>query len=270
VRPSSPFRLGGALIRNLSVRPLAILLAALIGAPAFAHPTSADLAARFSRGEYLEAARQAEASAGADDLAFAARALLAHCMTGASDPDTAIVDRASRDAEAALKLDPGHEEGQLQLAIALSLKSRALDVLDAWSKGYGEKGRKLALAVLAKDPDNYYASGFLAVWNVEVRRRGGSVGAGIMGASVKSGRQYYAEAARLAPDDVGIHWQYGRALVALDAKQYGDEASNVLTRALAANAGDHVETVMQERAARLAETLKRDRKAAQRLARTML
>ena len=191
-------------------------------------------------------------------------------MTGTSDPDPAVVDRASKDAEAALKIDPAHEEGQLQLAIALSLKSRALDVLDAWSKGYGEKGRKLALAVLEKDPGNYYAKGFLAVWNVEVRRRGGSVGAGMMGASVRIGRQYYAEAAKEAPDDIGIHWQYGRALVALDAKQYGDEAADVLARALAASADSHVETVMQERASRLAEALKTDRKAAQRLARTML
>jgi tetratricopeptide (TPR) repeat protein len=247
-----------------------VCLAALIGAPAFAHPTSPELAGRFSRGEYLEAAQQAEAAAGADDLAFAARALLAHCMTGESEPDAAVIDRASKDAEAALKIDPGHEEGQLQLAIALSLKSRAMDVLDAWNKGYGDKGRKLATAVLEKDPANFYAHGFLAVWNVEVRRRGGSLGAGIMGASVRAGREHYAAALKLAPDDVGIHWQYGRALVALDAKQYGDEAAIVLERALAAKADDHVETVMQERAARLAEALKGDRKAAQRLARNML
>lgn len=262
------FRLGVAVIRGVSA--LLILLAALSGAQAFAHPTSPELAARFARGDYLEAARQAEAAAGADDLAFAARALLAHAMTGASDPDADVVDRAAKDAEAALKIDPAHEEGQLQLAIALSLKSRAMDVLDAWGKGYGDKGKKLALAVLEADPDNYYAKGFLAVWNVEVRRRGGSVGASIMGASVKSARQYYADAIKLAPDDVGIHWQYGRALVALDAKQYGEEATKALVQAVAASASDHVEMVMQERAAKLAEALKTDRKAAQKLARTML
>jgi hypothetical protein len=247
-----------------------LVVVGLLAAPALAHPTSADLAAKFSRGDYLEAARQAEASADADDLAFAARALLAYCMTGASEPDITIVDRASKDAEAALKLDPGHEEGQLQLAIALSLKSRSMDVLDAWSKGYGERGKKLALEVLKADPDNYYAQGFMAVWNVEVRRRGGPVGAGIMGASVKAGRGYYEKARALAPDDVGIHWQYGRALAALDPKAYGKEAAEVLGRALAAGAGDHVERVMQERAAKLAEVLKGDPKAAQKTARALL
>jgi tetratricopeptide (TPR) repeat protein len=246
------------------------VLGLLVAGPAFAHPTSPDLAGRFARGEYLEAARMAEAAASPDDLAFAARSLLAYCMTGAEDPDAAIVDRASKDAEAALAIEPAHEEGQLQLAIALSLKSRAMDVLDAWNKGYGDKGKKLALAVLKSDPDNFYAHGFLAVWNVEVRRRGGPVGASIMGASVKAGREHYQAALKLAPDDIGIHWQYARALTALDARQYGDEAAEVLGRAITANAGDHVEGVMQKRAATLAEALKGDRKAAQKLARTML
>jgi len=245
-------------------------LAAMFAAPALAHPTPAELNSKFTRGEYMEAAKEAEAAAGADDLAFAARALLAHCMTGTEEPDAGIVDRASKDAEAALKIDPRHEEGQLQLAIALSLKSRRLDVLDAWSKGYGDKGRKLASQVLRDDPGNFYAHGFLAVWNVEVRRRGGSFGAGMMGASLKSAREHYEKAVSLAPDDVGIHWQYGRALAALDAVKYGDEAAKVLGRALAAKAGDHIETVMQERAAALAEALKGDRAAAQKLARDML
>lgn len=247
-----------------------IVVAALLAPPALGHPTSIELTARFKRGEYMEAAREAEAAAGADDLAFAARALLAHCMTGTGEPDAAIVDRASRDAEAALRIDPRHEEGRLQLAIALSLKSRAMDVLDAWSKGYGEKGRKLATDVLKADPANFYAHGFLAVWNIEVRRRGGAVGAGVMGASLGAARQHYDRAASLAADDVGIHWQYGRALAALDASKYGEEAAEALARAMAATAGDHVEKIMQARAAKLGEALKGDRAGAQKLARTML
>ncbi|CAN0498465.1 unnamed protein product, partial [Phaeothamnion confervicola] len=39
--------------------------------PAFAHPTSPALAAMFNRGDYMEAAKEAEGAAGADDLAFA-------------------------------------------------------------------------------------------------------------------------------------------------------------------------------------------------------
>ncbi|MEQ1609517.1 MAG: hypothetical protein ABL956_11210 [Hyphomonadaceae bacterium] len=248
----------------------AALLAAALPPPASAHPTSSELAAMFARGDYMAAAQEAEADAGADDLAFAARALLAYCMTGTGEPNDDIVERASRNAEAALKLEPGHEEGRLQLAIALSLKSRRMDVMGAWTSGYGEKGRKLAEDVLKADPSNFYALGFLAVWNIEVERRGGSLGAWAMGASLDKARSYYDAATRLAPDDVGIHWQYARALVALDASEHAAQASQALARAIAANAGDHVEQVMQSRAAQLAEALTGDKESAQKLAQVLL
>lgn len=253
------------------------LLTAALGAvlsfvqPASAHPTSSELAGKFARGEYMGAASAAETAAGADDLAFAARALLAQCMTGNSDPDPVLVERAVRDAEAALKLDPGHEEGRLQLAIALSLKSRAMDAMAAWSAGYGEKGKKLAEEVLKADPRNFYAHGFLAVWNVEVERRGGGMGAWMMGASLDAARRHYDNARALAPDDVGVHWQYARALAALDLGRHWSEVKVVLERAVAAAAADHVEQVMQARSEQLLAALETgNRDAAQKLARELL
>lgn len=251
-------------------RLMALVATLLFALPAAAHPTSSELAAKFARGEYMAAARDAETAAGPDDLAFAARALLAFCMTGTQEPDAAIVERASKDAEAALKLDPAHDEGRLQLAIALSLKSRRMDPMAAWTAGYGEKGRKLAEDVLKSDPSNFYAHGFLAVWNVEVERRGGGFGAWMMGASLDDAREHYQSAMKLAPDDIGIHWQYARALAALDARAHATEAAQVLARATAATANDHVEHVMQSRAVRLAAALKGDKATAQKLARELL
>lgn len=254
-----------------SARVIAALVASLAVAPiAAAHPTSSELAGKFARGEYMAAAAAAEAAAGADDLAFAARALLAHCMTGASGPDRELVERAARDAESALKIDPAHEEGRLQLAIALSLKSRNMDAMAAWSAGYGEKGKKLAEEVLRADPKNFYAHGFLAVWNIEVERRGGGMGAWMMGASLDAAKRHYESARALAPDDVGVHWQYARALAALDLKGHWKAVDEALDRAIAATATDHVEQVMQARARELSAALSGDREAAQNLARSML
>lgn len=253
------------------VAGLAVLALALSWvSPAYPHPTSPALAERYARGDYLEAAALAEAAAGADDLAFAARAVLAHCMTGSGTPDARLVERAVKDAEAALRLEPAHEEGQLQLAIALSLKSRNMDVMAAWSAGYGEKGKKLAESVLKSDPGNHYAHGFLAVWNLEVQRRGGAMGAWMLGASVDSARKHYDLARALAPDDIGVHWQYARALAALDLKGRADEVRAALDRALSPAASDHVEEVMQARARQLSDALAGDREAAQRLALAML
>jgi cytochrome c-type biogenesis protein CcmH/NrfG len=192
-------------------------------------------------------------------------------MTGNSDPDPGLVERAVRDAEAALKIDPGHEEGRLQLAIALSLKSRAMDAMAAWSAGYGEKGKKLAEDVLKSDPRNFYAHGFLAVWNVEVERRGGGMGAWMMGASLDAARRHYDSARALAPDDVGVHWQYARALAALDLNRHWSEVRTALERAVAAAAADHVEQVMQTRSEQLLAALDTgNRDAAQKLARELL
>jgi cytochrome c-type biogenesis protein CcmH/NrfG len=191
-------------------------------------------------------------------------------MTGTSEPDARMVERARQDAETALKLDPKHEEARLQLAIALSLKSRTMNSMDVWNSGYGDRGVKLARSVLAQDPDNSFAHGFLAVWNLEVRRRGGTLGASMLGASLADARRHYEDAVRLAPDYVGVYWQYARALVALDARKYGDQARVILQKALDAKADDHCESVMQERASVLLEALKGDRKAAQALALRML
>src|SRR5690606_15584653 len=134
---------GVAAMRGLSGALVCCAVALAAAASALAEPVSAELAGKFARGEYMDAARQAEAAAGADELAFAARAILAQCMTGAREPDTALVERARKAAEGALRLDPAHEEAKLQLAIALSLKSRTMPALDAWNAGYGESGRRL-------------------------------------------------------------------------------------------------------------------------------
>lgn len=246
--------------------PLAVCLASL---PAAARPTP-ELDAMFANGDYLDAARRAEADATADDLAFAARSLLAQCMTADHEPDLTLVGRAETDARKALQLAPEQEEALLQLAIALSLRSREMNLIDAWNAGYGSQGRDLAAQVLAKDPGNYYAHGFLAVWNLEVRRRGGALGGKLLNANVAEGQRQYEEAARLAPDDAGIHWQFARALVALDARRYGAEAEGILDRAIASGAEGHVQAVMRVRAQKLAGALKGDPRQAQALARSML
>ena len=124
--------------------------------------------------------------------------------------------------------------------------------------------------MLQADPANFYAHGFLAVWNLEVARRGGGMGAWMLGASTESGRKHYEQARALAPDDVGVHWQYARALAALDLKGKTPEVRAALQRALAAAASDHVELVMQARAQQLSDALAGDRDAAQRLAQAML
>ena len=221
-----------------------------------AMPARADFAAAnaaFDQGRY-DAAFQALAHEDTGDAhAFRARALLAKAMCGEDDPSPSLVADALSEADAALSLSPDHAEGRLQKAIALSLILRPMSLSEASQTGYGELSKALAESVLADDPSNFYAHGFLAVWHVEVERRGGMIGAAIMGASLKAARNHYQAAVALAPEDIGLHWQWARALAALDAKKYRREISDALTVAVNAHPSTDLDRVMQHRASTLLE-----------------
>ena len=220
----------------------------------------------FERGAFLEAASSAEGGPGADEQAFAARALLAAAVTGGDPPDPQILERALVDAERAMELQPDHAEGRLQAAIALSLKSRSMSSASAVREGIAGRTRRMAEEVLKMDPSNHYAHAFLAVWHVEVRRRGGALGAALLGASLEEGEERYREAMRLQPRDISVAWQYARALTALDPVRYGAPATNALETALAVSPRDHVEAVLQERARELLRAYRAGPRAAQEMA----
>lgn len=236
-------------------RYVALTLACLFGPGALlfsAAAQSPEAVAAYERGAYdLAAETAASGPASADASAFEARALLAKAMCGASDPPTGLLQQALSRADAALSADPAHAEGRLQRAIALSLLVRPMTLKAARKSGYGDAARALAEAVVAADPKNFYAQGFLAVWHVEVVRRGGPLGAVMMRASLKSGRAHYTAARTLAPGDAGLHWQYARALAALDIKAHRAEIEAALARAADAPVESELEAVMQARAARL-------------------
>lgn len=233
-----------------------LILAALVvsGAPvALADIASANAA--FRAGQYDLALTEAAGERSADAHALRARAILAKVMCAGREPELASLNEALAAAEAALKLDAGHGEGRLQKAIALSLMTRPMSLSEANESGYGPKARALAEAVLADDPADHYALGFLAVWHVEVHRRGGSLGAAVMGASLKTARKNYAEAVRLAPEDAGLRWQWARALAAYDAKKYKGEIETELEAALAIVPSTDIDRVMQARAEALLDIL---------------
>ncbi|MBA4227400.1 MAG: hypothetical protein C0456_12280 [Hyphomonas sp.] len=227
-----------------------------------AAPASADIEAAaeaFRAGRYDAAFEQAASVPSADSHAFRARTLLAKAMCGEGDPPRSLIDQALAEAEKALKLDPEHEEGRLQKAIALSLILRPMSIKEASKTGYGELSKALAEGVLQDDPANFYAHGFLAVWHVEVERRGGTIGAAIMGASLKTARRHYEEAVRLAPEDIGLRWQWARALAALDARKHRAEIEAALQVAVATDPATDLDRVMQARAARLLEAVTRQK-----------
>lgn len=253
------------------MRYLAVSCAALaLALPVLAEPPAPTEIA-FEAGRFEEAARLASHSPGADAQALAARALLAKAMCGEGQPPADLLARAEYHARQALARETDHVEGRLQLAIAQSLRARGMSVREARRAGLGSEPRRLVESVLADAPGNAYAHGFLAVWHIEVVRRGGGIGAAIMGASVRDGLDHYDAARRAAPDDASIHWQVARALAALNARKYRGEIEAALARARSAGDDDALESVMAARADRLAAALGTlDRREVEALAAGML
>lgn len=224
----------------------------------FASPAMADdasYARAFSAGDYGIAAGIVEAEPGAEAKALTARALLAGVMSGEGEPDIETVERAMVYAQEAVALEPAHIEGRLQLAIAISLYLRPLSTGEARRTGLSGQPKELAEAVLVDDPANAYAHGLLAVWNVEVVRRGGRLGAAIMGAGLRSAKAHYEAAAAASPDDASVHWQYARALAARGAGRKEAQIRAILQEGIGAKADDALEAVMQARCAALLTVL---------------
>ncbi|GAB5454882.1 MAG: hypothetical protein Hens2KO_11110 [Henriciella sp.] len=232
-----------------------VILALLLASPIAVAEDEAQRIA-FSEGRYNEAVLLSAAEPSADNLAFSARSLLAEAVSEPGFmPPAHLLNEAEAKAREAIAIAPDHVEARLQLAIALSLKARPLSNREAMRTGYGDEAKALAEAALLDDPNNAYAHGFMAVWHLEVRRRGGAIGGSVMGASVRKAHRHYNAAVQAVPDDASIHWQYARALTALNAKRYQDQIAKSLNAALDCQAETQLEDVMQRRARALQEEL---------------
>ena len=224
--------------------------------PISAYAQGAEAVSAFAKGDFLRAADLAEEAVEADSLAFAARSVLANAMVNSGGmPEQEHLERAEALALRAMDINDGHIDGQMQLAIAFSLQARPLSNRQAMRSGLGQKARRLAEDILLEDADNAYAHALLAIWNMEVLRRGGRIGARIMGASAITAMEHY-DAARLAtPDDGSLHWQWARVLAATNAKRYKEHIDVALLAAAAANTDDALEAAMKARAAKFKQDI---------------
>ena len=91
-----------------------------------------------------------------------------------------------------------------------------------------------------------------------------------MGAGVSDGRDHYEAAIAAMPDDASVHWQWARALAALNARKYRADVLAALDAALACPVESELERTMQARAALLKTEMLQDPRRAGELAARML
>ncbi len=213
-----------------------------------------DLTYEVQRGDPLLA--PAVLAESADSLAQKSRQLLSECLVKSGCEDETVPQTAEDLARRALILDESHIEARLQLAISISMQARNMSIGKARKEKVAEAMRDFAESVLVDDPDNAWAHGFLAVWHVEVRRRGGVIGAAIMGASLKKAEAHFQAVLRVAPDNLVLRWQYARALAALDAKRHDTEILSQLNIVSTSTCADKIERAVQKRALYLADAIR--------------
>lgn len=194
---------------------------------------------KFAIGDYLAAADIADDRATADNLAFAARALLAACVTsGDAETRERLLDRAEQTARQALALDDGSVEARLNLALVYGMRSKQMGVGEAFAHRYAPRGRTLITEALALAPHDARAHALLGAWHLEVLRRGGRAGAIIYGARFEVGVAAFERARALSPDDPMIALHFGVALLQLDANRHAAAAETQLRAAAALPATD--------------------------------
>ncbi len=183
----------------------------------------------YNDGQYRTAIALGEQDGSAEALVLAARAQLAIIDLGQSDNRKADAKAALKNAERAIKLDPGNGQAHLMKVAALGMLARGMSKMKSFRKGMAGKSKKQIEAALVLDPQSAWAKAMQGMWHLEIIRQGGKFGARVTGARAKKG----AEACQIAlynPGvDAGIALQCGLGLLRLEG--FENEAKAALEQA---------------------------------------
>jgi hypothetical protein len=221
----------------------------LFASPVFAQGLAEQ---RYAAADLTGAADAGELAGDTANLTLASRALLALAMRDLHQPRCAAwLDRAEADAARALTLAPDAVEPRLNLALALGMKGRRASLREALSQHYAARGKVLIDEALTMASEEARGYALLGAWNLEILRRGGPVGAKLMGASAKAGIRAFEQARALASASAAIALHYALGLLAVDAKRYEPQARDLLAAASFADARDPFDVTARDEARRL-------------------
>jgi hypothetical protein len=238
---------------GLRLSALGLLLALLLGLDGRA--AADDLAsaqALYDQGEMRAAARLARSVGSAEALTLAARATLVEALYLAAEADqSALLERAARDARKALALDSGYEPAYLQLALALGQMAERSGPIRAHLEGYAREGRTLLERARALAPDDPWPDGLLGIWHLQLVRQGSAVlAAELYGASEAEGLRLCRRAAERGPAAIALRYGCAVSMLELDPKRLGREALQTLGAIIQLPAADAAERLVQRAAGR--------------------
>jgi tetratricopeptide (TPR) repeat protein len=219
------------------VKTICAVAVLLMASPALASvATDAFEAGRFA--EAVTAGRKENSVAG---LVAAGRAgsTIAAFQTTDRKKARELLLAAEKDFDAALALQPGHPEAQLQKAIAIGYRAKLENNI-----GLAKQARKNFEALLAKRPNDALVLGALGGWHGEAIATLGKFIAGTaLGANAKDGQRYYDKAVAAPGADPVVPVFYAMTLLKLSPDN-APKAKALLQRAVKAPANDGFERLM--------------------------
>ena len=185
----------------------------------------------YEAGRFLEAADLGEALATSDGYALAARALAVHAHFEAADDERdAILDRAVRMGDEAVRADSTNAEAHQQAAHALGRYSQNIGSLTALRQGVATRIRERLDAVIALDPRHAEARMALACWHADIDAAG-FVARRMYGGNKAAALVLFEQALGLKPDSREILYEYAIRLAHLDEERGEERARELLERA---------------------------------------
>lgn len=226
---------------------LSILLAALfvcIAPPANAAPDGAAVDA-YNRGDYAAAVAAATRAGGAENLAYAAKALNALSYFDRDRKTTRQrCNEAIEYAEAAIAIDPSFAEAHFNLGVAMLIKASNMGAARAFLSNLPARGRRMFDRALDLDPDFAPFLVASAAWHIEVANRGGGF---FYGADADAGYAEIIRAREIDPVDNVIAHECALRLLADGRDAWRADALSCLESALVAPTDSTFEAAIQEK-----------------------
>jgi hypothetical protein len=220
----------------------AVLVALLL----VAAPSDARTAAEaFQQGRFAEAATAGRAEKSAQSLVIAGRSASTQAAFQTADKAKArqLFLAAEADFDAALALQPGHPDAQIQKAIAIGYRAKLEN-----SPGLAKQARRNFDALLKRRPNDALVLGALGGWHGEAVATLGKFLAGTaLGAKESEAIRFYEKAIAAPGADPAIPIFYASTLLGLSADN-APKARALLARSLKTPPADGFDALMQKNA----------------------
>lgn len=188
--------------------------------------------AAYRDGQWAQARLLGEAAGGAVGYGFAARAVLTEVLlAGAKPPMLGKVREGRALAERALRLEPRHVEGRLQLATALGMLARNTAPAMAVAQQWPQRSKALLLAVTRDAPQEVWGHALLGGWHLEALRVGGAAAGRFLGARLGHGRASFEKAMALDTEEPAVPFFFGAGLLVLEPAAHSEECAALVNAA---------------------------------------